>query len=265
LGVPRGLRGTALPFAYNKIEELKSIFDLYPGEVGTVVMEPLRNYSPEPGFLESVKALANSRGAILIFDEVSSGFRLNAGGAHMTLGIYPDIAVFAKAMSNGYPMAAIIGRQEAMDAVERTFISSTYWTDRIGPAAALATINKYRQENVNEHLCSIGQNVQDLWRNTARDVGLEVDIYGIYPMSYFSFKGVDSQVKMTFYVQEMLKHGFLASNRFYANNAQSNQHVEHFGKAIRNIFQKIVSFSSKQSLSDLLIDEVSRPGFHRLN
>jgi glutamate-1-semialdehyde 2,1-aminomutase len=265
LGVPKGLFGTALPFTYNKIDELKAIFDKYSGEVGTVIMEPLRNYAPEPGFLESVKELANSRGAILVFDEVSSGFRLNVGGAHMEIGVHPDIAVFAKAMSNGYPMAAIIGRQDVMDAAERTFISSTYWTDRIGPVAALATINKYRRENINQHLCSIGKAVQDLWRNAAKDAGLEIDIYGIYPMSYFSFQGVDSQVKMTFYVQEMLKHGFLASNRFYANYAQNVQHVEKFGDAMKSIFHEISNFSREGSLPNHLLGGVSRPGFHRLN
>ena len=265
LGVPKGLRGTALPFRYNKIDELKAIYDQYPGEVAAVVMEPLRNEMPEPGFLEAVKLLTKLSGAVLIFDEVSSGFRLNAGGAHIKIGVEPDVAVFAKAISNGYPMAAIIGRSEVMDAVERTFISSTYWTDRIGPVAALASLRKYQRENVSAHLSLIGKAVQDLWTQAATDAGLPIHVYGIYPMSYFAFDGPSAQAMMTLYVQEMLKHGFLASNRFYANFAQQLEHVEKFGVAMRRVFLDIADLSRQESLMAHLAGGVSRPGFHRLN
>ena len=265
LGVPKGLLGTALPFRYNQIEELKTIFDKYSGEVAAVVMEPLRNEMPAPGFLEAVKSLAKEAGAVLIFDEVSSGFRLNTGGAHLLMEVEPDIAVFAKAISNGYPMAAIIGRGEVMDAVERTFISSTYWTDRIGPVAALATIRKHQAENVSANLSEIGNAVQDLWRQSASEAGLSINVYGIPPMSYFGFNSPDAQAMMTFYVQEMLKNGFLAANRFYANFAQKTEHVEKFGIAMRSVFNDISILSRKGSLTDHLVGGVSQPGFHRLN
>lgn len=265
LGVPKGLQGTALPFRYNKIEELKAIFDKYPGEVAAVVMEPLRNEMPEPGFLQEVKALAKAAGAVLVFDEVSAGFRLNTGGSHLLLGIEPDVAVFAKAMSNGYPMAAIIGRGEVMDAVERTFISSTYWTDRIGPVAALATIRKHQRDNVAAHLSMIGKAVQDVWTQAAAEAGLEIHVYGIHPMSHFGFDGGDAQAKMTFYVQEMLKHGILASNRFYANFAQQMTHVEQFAAATRSVFKDIARLAPQGPMGPHLTGGVSRPGFHRLN
>ena len=265
LGVPKGLQGTALPFHYNKIEGLKAIFDQYPGEVAGVVMEPLRNEMPAPGFLEAVKALAKAAGAVLVFDEVSSGFRLCTGGAHLTMGIEPDVAVYAKAMSNGYPMAAILGKSDVMDAVEKTFISSTYWTDRIGPVAALATIRKHQRDDVSTHLIQIGKAVQALWTNAAREAGLSIHVYGIFPMSHFGFDDAAAQVMMTFYVQEMLKHGFLASNRFYANFAQTSEHVEKFGIATREVFGRIAALSHAGSLADHLVGGVSRPGFHRLN
>jgi len=265
LGVPKGLLGTALPFRYNQIEELKAIFDRYPGEIAAVVMEPLRNEMPASGFLEEVKALAKAAGAVLVFDEVSSGFRLNTGGAHLLLGVDPDIAVFAKAMSNGYPMAAIVGRGEVMDSVERTFISSTYWTDRIGPVAALATLRKHQRHNVSAHLFKIGKAVQDVWTRAAKDAGLKIHVYGIYPMSHFGFDGPDAQAMMTFYVQEMLKLGFLTSNRFYANFAQQPEHVEQLGVAIHSVFQNISILSRQGPMAVHLVGGVSRPGFHRLN
>src|SRR5205823_11104627 len=112
---------------------------------------------PEPGFLASVRRLADDTGAVLIVDEISAGFRLNTGGAHLLFGLEPDIAVFSKAIGNGYPMAAIIGKSDVMEAAQRTFISSTYWTERIGPTAALATIRKHRAHDVASHLIRIGK------------------------------------------------------------------------------------------------------------
>ena len=265
LGVPKGLRGTALPFKYNQIQELKTILDKYPGEVAAVVIEPIRNEKPLPGFLEDVKALAKKAGSVLLFDEVSSGFRLATGGAHLTLDVEPDVAVFAKAMSNGYPMAAIIGRSEVMGAAERTFISSTYWTDRIGPSAALATIAKHRREKVSDHLIKMGSAIQNVWTEAAKEMGLDVHVGGIYPMSHFSFSGEEALVKMTFFVQEMLKQGILASNRFYANFAHRDEHVEIYGKATRAVFAQLTKLSKEGKLVDSLAGGVARPGFHRLN
>lgn len=265
LGVPKGLRGTALPFRYNQIQDLKTLLEKYPGEFAAIIIEPIRNDQPLPGFLEEVKALGKKHGAVLLFDEVSSGFRLATGGAHLTLGVEPDIAVFAKAMSNGYPMAAIIGRGEVMGAAEKTFISSTYWTDRIGPSAALATITKYRRENVSAHLIRMGTAVQNIWTEAARDAGLDIHVGGIFPMSHFAFNGEDALVKMTFFVQEMLKHGILAANRYYANFAQQDEHVERYGKATRAVFAELARLSQAGKLANALAGGVARPGFHRLN
>ena len=145
-GVPRGLKGTALPFHYNRLDELKAIVDAHRGELGAIVMEPQRGQAPDPGFLEAVRDIATDIGAVLIFDEVTTGFRMADGGIHLLLGINPDIAVFAKSMANGYPMAAIVGVGPVMEAAQSTFISSTNWTERVGTVAALATIRKFRRE-----------------------------------------------------------------------------------------------------------------------
>ena len=145
LGVPRGLIATALPFRYNHLEDLNAIVAKHESELAAIVMEPIRDQAPPPGFLEGVRKTASAIGAVLIIDEVSAGFRLITGGAHLRFNLEPDMAVFAKAISNGYPMAAIIGRSAVMEAAQNTFISSTYWTERIGPVAALATIRKHQE------------------------------------------------------------------------------------------------------------------------
>jgi glutamate-1-semialdehyde 2,1-aminomutase len=147
-GVPRELRETALPFNYNKIEELERLVREYPDEIGVIIMEPQRGSSPDPGFLEGVRAIATRIGAVLIFDEVTSGFRMNRGGIHLLHGVHPDVAVFGKALGNGFPISAIIGRREVMEHAQESFISSTFWTERIGFVAALATIAKMESQDV---------------------------------------------------------------------------------------------------------------------
>jgi glutamate-1-semialdehyde 2,1-aminomutase len=167
-GVPRGLTGTTLPFRYNRIDELKAIVSEHGRELAAIVMEPVRDTSPVKGFLEEVRLIANRIGAVLIFDEITAGWRMNTGGIHLTYGVNPDLAVFAKAMSNGYAMAAIIGRRDVMQAAQKTFISSTSWTERIGPAASLATIRKHRRETVAKHLIDVGTQVREGWGAAAR-------------------------------------------------------------------------------------------------
>ena len=170
-GVPRVMSGTALPFAYNDIAALDRILDGVDGGLAAIVMEPRRDMEPEPGFLQAVRERADRYGAVLIFDEVTSGFRMNTGGIHMTMGVEPDLAVFAKGMSNGYAMGAVIGRTAVMEAAQTSFISSTYWTEAIGPAAALAAIRKHRDLDVASHLIRIGTRIQAGWTEAARRPG----------------------------------------------------------------------------------------------
>src|SRR5262249_9653500 len=139
-GVPEGLAGTVLPFAYNHLDELTHIVEEHGATLAAVVMQPTRSVDPAPGFLARVRSPCDRCGAALVIDEITAGWRLHPGGAHLRYGLSPDMAVFAKALGNRHPMAAVIGRKRIMDAVQRSFISSTYWTEGVGPAAGLATI-----------------------------------------------------------------------------------------------------------------------------
>lgn len=135
-GVPASLTGTALPFRYNNIGELKEIIAAYGKDLAAIVMEPIRSEAPGGNFLQQVRALADETGAVLVVVEISSGFRMNTGGAHLLFNLEPDIFVFSKALSNGYPIAAVFGKSKVRSAVPDTFVSSTMWTERIGPVAA---------------------------------------------------------------------------------------------------------------------------------
>ena len=263
-GVPRSLRDTAIPFRYNKIEELKAILSRYKGEIGAIAMEPVRNCEPEPGFLEEVREIATENDIILIFDEVSSGWRLTTGGAHLHYNVSPDIAVFSKAMSNGYPMAAVIGTGAIMQAAQSSFISSTYWTERIGPVAALATIKKHQRCDVAGYLNEIGRRIQETWETEARRCGLKISISGIPPLGHFTFEYKNGEAMRTLFTQEMLKKGFLATNAFYASYAHQDRHIESYSRALNEVFALIAGLEKQKKVEKLLEGEVAQSGFHRL-
>lgn len=263
-GVPRGLVGTALPFRYNKLQELKTIATKYGNELGAIVLEPVRDHEPEPGFLEGVRQIADETGAVLIIDEITMGFRLTLGGAHLLYGVEPDIAVFAKAMSNGFPMAAIVGRGNVMQSAQSTFISSTYWTDRIGPTAALATIRKMRRENVPLHLARVGTLAQAGWRAAAEHVGLALEVGGVLPLSHFSFEGEENQAAQTLFTQLMLERGFLATGSLYASFAHQDHDLENYLEATEDVFRIIGKALREHAVAQQLKGQVAHTGFKRL-
>jgi glutamate-1-semialdehyde 2,1-aminomutase len=263
-GVPRCLKGTASPFHYNRPEELEEIADSSGEELAAIVMEPIRDSSPQKGFLTTIKKVAKQTGAVLIIDEVSAGFRLNTGGAHLLYKIQPDIAVFAKAMSNGYPMAAIIGKAGIMGSAQDTFISSTYWTERIGPVAALATIAKYQKCNVPEHLIRIGNEVQHVWKSAAVEAGLEIEVGGIPPLSHFSFCGETALPAQTLFTQMMLERGYLASRSFYPSYAHTDKHVADYSSHVHEVFKEIAGSLRNGTTRDLLHGPDAHSGFTRL-
>lgn len=263
-GVPRGLVGTALPFHYNQIHELEAIVAKHPEEIAAIVMEPIRDHEPIPGFLEGVRNIADDIGAVLIFDEITAGFRISIGGAHLLHGVNPDIAVFAKAISNGYPMAAILGKEIVMQAAQTTFISSTYWTDRIGPTAALATIRKFRQLEVHKHLIHLGEMVQAGWRQAADRSGLPISVGGMLPLSHFAVESDHAQAARTLFTQMMLEQGFLATGSFYATNSHHDDHLESYLEAVEEVFGVVARALENDTISGQLKGPVAHTGFQRL-
>ena len=263
-GVPKGLTGTALPFRYNKLEELKDIISNHRNDLAAIVMEPIRDAQPTKEFIEGVQQLAKASGAVLIIDEISAGLRMNTGGAHLLLGIQPDIAVFSKALGNGHPIAAIIGKGEIMEAAQKSFISSTYWTERVGFVAALATLRKHQSLNAGEHLMKIGTKIQEGWLECAKKHDLKIHVGGIPPLSHFSFEDKASATIKAFFIQEMLNDGFLASNSFYSMVTHQNTHVDSYIKSCEKIFAKISILKEQGALSKALYGKPSVSGFKRL-
>jgi len=263
LGVPRALRGTAIPFNYNKIGELEKIVG--ENDIGTIIMEPQREHSPEKDFLKNVRKIADRIGAVLIFDEITSGWRMNVGGIHMLYKVYPDIAVFGKAIGNGYPMAAVIGKKEVMDVAQDSFISSTSWTERVGPTAAIATINKIRKYDVSSHLCKIGNSIGDGWEKLAEKHKLKVNVMGIPPLATFKFNYGDlNQALHTLFTQEMLERGFLASKSVYVSYSHNEEHVKKYLENVDGVFKTMAEAIKNNSVHKLLKGPIAHEGFRRL-
>jgi glutamate-1-semialdehyde 2,1-aminomutase len=263
-GVPRGLRGTALPFHYNRFDQLKAIADASRNELAAIVMEPQRGQAPAPGFLENVRDLASEVGAVLIFDEITTGFRMTDGGIHLLSNVNPDIAVFAKAMANGYAMAAVIGTETVMQAAQTTFISSTNWTERIGPAAAIATIGKFRREKVARHLIAIGSQVMEGWEKIAEQSGLNLHTSGLPSLCHFSFEHEQELVLNTLFTQLMLERGYLAYNQFKPSFAHTSEHVESYLATVEEVFGILAKASTESDLRARLRGPVAQRGFYRL-
>ena len=263
-GVPRALAGTAFPFSYNRLDQLEEIVAAHGASLGAIVLEPVRSSAPAEGFLEKVKEIAGRIGAVLVFDEVTSGWRLNTGGVHLLYGVTPDVAVFAKGMSNGYPMAAVIGKPEVMSAAKRSFISSTYCTERIGPTAALAMIRKHRKFRVGDRLRDLGRQILDGWVSAAVKTNLSIHTDGIPPLAHFAFDHPKPQLLKTLFTKLMLKKGFLATTAFYANFAQKQTHVRRYLEAVEESFSSIAEASAADRLEERLGGPVAHTGFRRL-
>jgi Glutamate-1-semialdehyde aminotransferase len=265
IGVPSELRNTAFAFKYNDREGFKSIIDRVGNKLAAVIMEPCRYNDPELGFLEYVRDEAHKCGALLVFDEITIGWRLTYGGSHLKFGVNPDIAFFAKAMGNGYPIGAVIGTKEAMEGAHKSFISSTYWTESIGPVAALAALKKIKEVKAYEHAGRIGSMVVDSWKANAERYGLAISAGDGYPcLAHFSFKYENSEVLRTLYTQMMLERGFLGTGAIYPTLAHTDEIVQKYSQAIDEVFGEISIAIKQDSVNRLLKGPVAHSGFRRL-
>ncbi len=263
-GVPTGLRGSIVPFRYNHLEELEAIVKKYGKRLAAIVMEPIHGEEPKNNFLQKIRRIADKTGAVLVYDEVSIGWKINHGGAHLIYGVTPDIAVFSKSMSNGFPMAAIIGKTKVMQAAQDTFISSTYWTDRTGPAAALATLKKLKRLNAQRKLVALGLQMRKGWSAAAKKHKIEIKVAS-GPYTAFSFVHKDAQALRTLFTQEMLERDILAANDFNPSLAHKEVHFKRYFKALDEVFGVVADAVKKGDVHKRLRGPVAHSHFARLN
>ena len=262
-GVPRNLKNTVFPFTYNNFEELEAIISTK--NIGVIKMEVMRNQEPKNNFLHKVRKLATDNGVVLIFDECTSGFRETFGGLHKKYGVEPDMAMFGKALGNGYAITAIIGKREVMEAAQSTFISSTFWTERIGPTAALATLNVMENIQSWEIITSIGLEVRKGWQELADNYELKIDHWGMPALAGFSFQSKNELAYKTLITQEMLKKGYLAANSVYSCIDHSKDVIENYFENLDPIFSLIKKCEDGYDIESLIQGSVCHSQFKRLN
>ena len=263
-GVPKDLKGSVAPFNYNRIDELEGIIKNH--DVGVIKMEVSRNEESKDDFLTKVRKIANDNNIILIFDECTSGFRQSNGGLHKVYGVEPDMAVFGKALGNGYAITAVIGKREVMDVAQSTFISSTFWTERIGPTAALKTLEVMEKTRSWELITNIGKEIGEQWKKLGEKYQLPVKVSGLPSMIGFVIQSDDWLKYKTYITQEMLKNNILASNVIYVCTEHGQQEIDNYFQVLELIF-KVISICENDDLSidDLLEGPVCHSGFKRLN
>jgi glutamate-1-semialdehyde 2,1-aminomutase len=262
-GVPRNLKGTVLPFRYNKFEELEALVN--SNDIGVIKMEVVRNMGPEDNFLQKVRQLATDRNIVLVFDECTSGFRETFGGLHKKYGVEPDIAMFGKALGNGYAITATIGRREVMEAAQSTFISSTFWTERIGPTAALKTLEVMEREKSWEKITKTGLEIRQRWQALAEKYGLKLDHWGLAALTGFTIKSYNALAYKTLITQEMLSKGYLAGTSVYVCTEHTLEILDSFFDDLDPIFSLIQECEQGRDVMSLLKGPVCHAGFTRLN
>ena len=259
-GVPRGLEGTAIPFSVNDIESLRATIRGKESEIAAIIIEPARGEDSSIANVQALRDIASELGAVLIFDEITSGYRMCAGGIHRRYGVYPDMAVFAKSMANGYAMSAILGTEKVMQAAQSTFISSTNWTDRVGPAAALATLKKYQSTQADKHITDIGEKTKTILRDAAVKTGLSITVTGLPSLVAFAFNSEKSQELNTRFVIEMLRRGFLGFRQFKPSLAHGKAELAQYSIAVHEVFKLIKDTPD----SDIISSSIAHTGFYRL-
>jgi glutamate-1-semialdehyde 2,1-aminomutase len=262
-GVPRNLKGTVFPFNYNNYEELEALVNAH--DIGVIKMEVVRNIGPEDNFLQKVRNLATERKIVLIFDECTSGFRETFGGLHIKYGVEPDMAMFGKAMGNGYAITATIGRREVMEAAQSTFISSTFWTERIGPTAALKTLEVIERVKSWETITQTGLDIRQRWQQLADRHELNINHWGLPSLAGFTFESENALAYKTLITQEMLGRGYLASNSVYVCTEHTPEIVDGYFEALDPIFGVIKDCEEGLNVISLLKGPICDAGFRRLN
>ncbi len=262
-GVPQSLRGTVFPFNYNNFQELKDLVTAH--DIGVIKMEVSRNMGPEDNFLHKVRQLATEKNIVLIFDECTSGFRQTFGGLHKMYGVEPDMAMFGKALGNGYAITATIGKREIMEAAQKTFISSTFWTERIGPTAALATLKVMERMKSWDTITNTGNEIKKRWQQIADKHQISISQWGLPALAGFSFTSPNNLAYKTYITQEMLGKGYLVGNSIYVCTEHTTEVLDGYFNELDILFDDIRDFEDGKDVMPLLKGPVCHGGFKRLN
>ncbi|MDH5559525.1 MAG: aminotransferase class III-fold pyridoxal phosphate-dependent enzyme [Deltaproteobacteria bacterium] len=264
-GVPGCYGDLAYNFDYGRIEQLREIMEKNPGQIAAVVFEPDPGRKVRPDFLLELEKAIREMEAVFIVNESRTAYRMSTGGAHLSMGITPDMAVFSNSIANGYPISAVIGSQEVMDAHKTTFIDDAGWQERIGAKAALVCMKKCAIHDVAFHLLKIGKRFQDGITQLAEQFDIKLRVKGYPALPRIDFRDENAPEVKAFFVQKMLDFGFLASDRFYPTFAHETDHVTSYLLAVKSTFGMIQEAQKESRLKELLKGKPSAMNYNGLD
>jgi len=265
LGVPSSLKGTAIPIRYNDCEDLLKIIYSNPN-IGTIVLEGARYDYPTYEFINEINDIAKKNEIVVICDEITSGWRVTDGGVYKTNNLNPDIVVYGKGMGNGYAISSVVGKTEIMDVAQDTFISSTFWTERIGFVSALTTIDVITKKKVWNHLIEIGNYIGEGWVRLAKKHSLNITVTNFKPCitMKFGYGKMNNEI-ITLFTQEMLFRGYLASANVYVSFAHDRKIIDRYLKNVDQVFGIISESLNNKNIKNILKTDIKKDGFIRLN
>ncbi len=263
LGVPNYLKNTTYTFEYNNFNDFKKKIES-DKQIGIVKMEVARTVEPKNSFLQKIRKYTKKNNIILIFDECTTGFRESFGGLYKKYKVIPDIAVFGKAIGNGYPITAILGKDNVMKKSSETFLSSTFWSDRIGPTAAIATIDLMEKTKSWEIIIKKGKNIKSRWKKLFAKYSLNVNIWGLNAIIGFNFLSKNNLKYKTYISQELLKKNILASNLVYIAVSHNDKDIDRYFYELEKIIKNIKIFE-ECGVKNFIDNKIANKFFKRLN
>ena len=262
-GIPKELTGTTIAVNNGDIKKLKEIFKKKGSKIATLILEVQRYDKPKIKFIKEARRLCTKYKSVLIFDEISSGFRINLGGIYLNYNLKPDMVVLGKGLGNGFPISAVIGKKKFMQSAQSTFISSSYWTDRIGFVAGNTLIDEFKRNNTARYLKNIGQYFRFKFDKIIKKNNFGINLSGILSVPIINFNyGKNNLLVKTVFIQKMLEKGFITSNVIYLSASHKRKDIDQYIKYAEGIFLEIEQ--NKNHLKKILKGKICHSGFQRI-
>jgi glutamate-1-semialdehyde 2,1-aminomutase len=256
-GIPGEISDLTHSFQYNNLESLKKILDSLQGKIAAVILEPMNSTYPEKGFLESVKKLTHDAGAVLIFDEVITGFRFSKGGAQELFGVTPDLSAFGKGLANGFPLSAVVGNREIMQEMEKVFLSGTFGGELLSLSVAKHVLERHINENVCEDLAKKGDLLSELTQKAITENNLEhiFSLSGHPSWKFLNWKPtaeyLQEEIK-TYFMQEIFQEGILVLNTHNITLSHTPKIISRVSESYNRVFAKIRNVIESNRLKEEL-------------
>ena len=266
VGIPPVLEGLTKKFTYNDIDSLKILMNKYKGRVAAVIMEPVGVIHPQPHFLTDVKQLAHDNGALLIFDEVLTGFRIALGGAQQHYGVTPDLATFGKAVANGMPLSVLAGKAEIMSELENVFFSFTFGGEMLSLAAAKATIEEMKAHHTIDHVNAMGKRLMEQGNTIIEQYGLSerISIQGPHAKTLFVYsEAPDTLLIKSFLQQEMMRRGILFTSYNYVSYSHKEEQIQYTLDALNDALSELSKAMKQNKLVEKLEGKAVAPVFRK--